>query len=46
MDTHGNNGISASGGARVSHAVVASGSNARVDFRVTEERAPAAEERP
>lgn len=46
MDTHGNNGISASGGARVSHAVVASGSNARVDFRVTEERAPAAGERP
>ncbi|MFI9805023.1 hypothetical protein ACIHEJ_11760 [Streptomyces sp. NPDC052301] len=46
MDGRSNDGVIATGNAQVRNAVVASGSNARVDFRVTErEEAPAADGR-
>ncbi|GAB1335320.1 hypothetical protein ACE1SV_19100 [Streptomyces sp. E-15] len=47
MHGHSNDGVIATGNAQVRNAVVASGSNARVDFRVTEgEGARAAGGRP
>ncbi|MEV6808007.1 hypothetical protein [Streptomyces sp. NPDC051132] len=39
MDGRSNDGVIATGNAQVRNAVVASGSNARVDFRVTEQPA-------
>ncbi|MEV6838611.1 hypothetical protein AB0N17_29550 [Streptomyces sp. NPDC051133] len=46
MDGRSNDGVIATGNAQVRNAVVASGSNARVDFRVTErQEAPAADGR-
>ncbi|MEU0003657.1 hypothetical protein ABZ079_04940 [Streptomyces sp. NPDC006314] len=47
MDGRSNDGVIATGNAQVRNAVVASGSNARVDFRVTEqEEAQTADGRP
>ncbi|WP_329133683.1 hypothetical protein [Streptomyces sp. NBC_00670] len=40
MDAHGNNGVIATGNAQVRNVAVASGSNARIDLRVTERKAP------